>query len=511
MEFSDIFNSKFLQNPIFANLNNELRNLDINAILSDEMSIVCGDFYGIQSFIFDGLGAKNAAKVIRAKSAFVQIFTQIIAEYIARDGGLILSTNAGKFEILIHKKLEHIKYQIKHIQSQIDEFFIDNFYGLSGMNLVAFSCKEDDFKSPIKYQEMRSNIAKEIEKKKFNKFTLQTRSKVVLNYDNSITNQTLCPICNTRKIAINNHQCDICDAFINLGKALTDKNTKSISAQKLHINFVGDISIDLDDKIRSYVASKDGVIKSFEELCSNDFNAIGGFKADVDGMGAFIQNSSIKDSYLNFNMFAKNIDSFFSLYIPQIIQNEFKDSYVVFAGGDDLFIIGQWQSTLDLARRIRAEFIDFVKSKELSISFGIALFKPSRPVNYLAHHLEELLKNSKNIDGKNSITLFNSSVKWSEYIEIFDELSTLMGDLGDDDKMAFFYRILDICDMSSRLQSKFSPQDALWRSKLNYSYNRNIKSKDENILQSLNKNIAKSPKAVKMVVSELIYKRRENG
>ena len=248
-----------------------------------------------------------------------------------------VSTNAGKFEILIHKKLEHIKDQIKYIQSQIDEFFIDNFYGLSGMNLVAFSCKEDDFKSPIKYQEMRSNIAKEIEKKKFNKFTLQTRSKVVLNYDNSITNQTLCPICNTRKIAINNHQCDICDAFINLGKVLTDKNTKSISAQKLHINFVGDISIDLDDKIRSYVASKDGVIKSFEELCSNDFNAIGGFKADVDGMGAFIQNSSIKDSYLNFNMFAKNIDSFFSLYIPQIIQNEFKDSYVVFAGGDDLY------------------------------------------------------------------------------------------------------------------------------------------------------------------------------
>lgn len=65
--------------------------------------------------------------------------------------------------------------------------------------------------------------------------------------------------------------------------------------------------------------------------------------------------------------------------------------------------------------------------------------------------------------------------------------------------------------MSIRLQSKFSPQDALWRSKLNYSYNRNIKSKDENLLQSLNKNIAKSPKAVKMVVSELIYKRRENG
>lgn len=376
---------------------------------------------------------------------------------------------------------------------------------------MAFPCTKDDFTSTQKYQAMRQNLAKEIEKKKFSKFNLPNRSDIVLNYDNSITNQTLCPICNLRKIALNSYNCEICDTFVDLGKMLTDKNTKNISAKDLHINFVGDISVILDAKIHSYVANQNGVIKSFEELCDGDLNAIGAFKADVDGMGAFIQNSRIGDSYANFDMFAKNIDAFFSLYIPQIIQSEFKNSYVVFAGGDDLFIIGQWQSILELARRIRAEFMEFIRLKELSISFGIALFKPSKPVNFLAYELENLLKSSKNLDGKDAITLFNNSVKWTEYIEVYSQILGVMDNLDSDDKTAFYYRILEICDMSNRLQSKFSPQDAMWRSKLNYSYNRNIKFCDEKRLQILSHYITKSPKAVKMVVSELIYKRRDNG
>lgn len=105
MEFSEIFSAKFLNNPIFADLNQELKNFDIDVVLNENMSLVCGDFYGIQSFIFDGLSPKKAPKVIRAKSAFVQIFTLIIAKYVAKFGGMILSANAGKFEVLIPENI----------------------------------------------------------------------------------------------------------------------------------------------------------------------------------------------------------------------------------------------------------------------------------------------------------------------------------------------------------------------------------------------------------------------
>jgi len=55
---------------------------DISKLYSDEMYLISGDFYGIQKFIFDRLATKNASKVLRAKSAFIQIFTEYLARYI---------------------------------------------------------------------------------------------------------------------------------------------------------------------------------------------------------------------------------------------------------------------------------------------------------------------------------------------------------------------------------------------------------------------------------------------
>jgi CRISPR-associated protein Csm1 len=55
---------------------------DISKLYSDDMHLISGDFYGIQKFIFDRLATKNASKVLRAKSAFIQIFTEYLARYI---------------------------------------------------------------------------------------------------------------------------------------------------------------------------------------------------------------------------------------------------------------------------------------------------------------------------------------------------------------------------------------------------------------------------------------------
>ena len=71
---------------------------EIDSLLEKNMTLVVGDFWGIQSFIFDRLTTKNAAKVLRSKSAFIQIFTQVLAEYICNrlkiDKRYILTINA---------------------------------------------------------------------------------------------------------------------------------------------------------------------------------------------------------------------------------------------------------------------------------------------------------------------------------------------------------------------------------------------------------------------------------
>jgi len=511
-KFENYFNKdfKFLQD----------KQIDFNSLLNDKMMLISGDFYGIQKFIFEGLATKNASKVLRAKSAFVQLFTITLARYICHKLGIdekcIVSSNAGKFEILSPIIDDN---KIIEIQKEVNNYFITNFYGLSGMSISSINCVKDDFGNKEKYKAFRKNIADSVEAKKFQKFDLQ-HQQPILSYDVNIDNQSLCKICNIRKITHEN--CDICNMFIELGKKLVDKNAKFVSSKNdLKIVFGDfDTKIELDEKIKSFVAKDDkNKILDFDELAENarkkfdnkikGLKAIGVLKADVDGMGNYIKNSGVTDRFENFDLFSKTLDNFFSLHIPRQMAERFKNTYTVFAGGDDLFLVGSWDVILELARWIEEEFKKFVKSKELTISFGIAIAKPSTPISYLAEHTEHLLENAKAIDNKkDAISLFRETVKWSSYKEVFQKLNSEFEKLNDDDKnTAFLYRLLDFCEMSKKVKEG-DILATMWKSKLRYSFGRNNKTLGETFLEVLDNAIEKNPSETKMFLSEFIYKRR---
>jgi hypothetical protein len=83
----------------------------------EEYFLIAGDFFGIQKFIFSDIEAKFASKILRSKSAYIQIFTKIVAHYIVDkleiDQLHIITTNAGKFEILSPIMNENILKQIQ--------------------------------------------------------------------------------------------------------------------------------------------------------------------------------------------------------------------------------------------------------------------------------------------------------------------------------------------------------------------------------------------------------------
>lgn len=66
--------------------------------------------------------------------------------------------------------------------------------------------------------------------------------------------------------------------------------------------------------------------------------------------------------------------------------------------------------------------------------------------------------------------------------------------------------------MSKKLQDtneSFDPSDAMWKSKLTYSFKRNLENSSDDLLQTLLDNIQDHPKESKMAIFELIYTRRE--
>ena len=492
------------------------KQIDLNSLLNDKMMLISGDFYGIQKFIFEGLATKNASKVLRAKSAFVQLFTITLARYICHQLSIeekyIVSANAGKFEILSPVTDDT---KIVEIQKEVDKYFITNFYGLSGMSISSMNCFKDDFSNKEKYRVLRKNIADSVEAKKFQKFDLQQQQSI-LSYDANIDNQSLCKICNIRKITHEN--CDICDMFIEIGKKLVDKNAKSVSSKNdLKIVFGDfDTKIELDEKIKSYILKDThNAPETFENIAKNSckelstgIQSLGILKADVDGMGNYIKNSDVTDSFENFDLFSKTLDNFFSLHIPKQMKEKYPDTYTVFAGGDDLFLVGSWDVILELSRWIEAEFKKFVVSKELTISFGVAIAKPSTPISYLAEHTEHLLEIAKAIDGKDALSLFGETVKWKSYKEVFGKLHNEFSGLKDDEiNTAFLYRLLEFCDMSKK--AKEDPLNTMWKSKLRYSFSRNNIKLGETFFGILDNTIDNNPSETKMFLSEFIYKRRD--
>jgi len=419
------------------------------------------------------------------------------------------------------------KVELIDIQKKVDEYFLKNFYGLSCVTLCSLSCRKEDFELKEKYKAFRKKIANELEVHKFKKFNLNNRD-AVLSYDTNIDNQTLCKICNIRKTQKEN--CSICDDFIELGKKLSFEHQEElIDSDKLGIyfddNFVTDII--LDRRIKSYILFDGNSPADFKLLADNackgretGIKSLAILKADVDNMGKFLEKSDVTDSFEKFDSFSKTMDNFFSLYIPAMMKEKYPNSYTVFAGGDDLFLVGAWDEVLQMAREIELEFKSFIESdKQLSISFGIAIAKPSTPISYLADYTEKLLEDAKEIDGKDAISLFRETVKWKDYLEVY---SVLYGSLEDFDEYlntAFLYRLLELIEMSKKVKYKKDIPSTMWNSKFRYSFNRNVlekmksddsKRRAENMLELLSRLIDKKPKETKMVVNEFIYKRRES-
>ncbi|WP_407656403.1 type III-A CRISPR-associated protein Cas10/Csm1 [Malaciobacter molluscorum] len=413
------------------------------------------------------------------------------------------------------------------MQKELDKHFIKEFFALAGVNLISINTSKASLKNVNEFKVLREKLDEKLELSKYHKFDLQNQN-TILEQTEMPTNQTLCKTCGIRKVKENSEVCKTCDKFITLGKELTTKNSMKISEEKSEINIFRDYFIFFKDeedkeykslekfwKIKSYVkADKYGIPYSFDVLAEESKGAenIAILKGDVDSLGNFIKDkSNALDSYENYIYLAQTLNNFFTIKVKKLLEDTYENTYVVFTGGDDFFIIGAWNEIIKLAKDIYEEFKIFT-SEKLTLSVGVMLSKANVPISYMHTKVEELLDESKRNKGKDSITLFNETIKWQEYIKNYEILNIKLENMSEEDKKsAFFYNLLELIEMSIRVNDKnlLDIKDAMWKSKLNYSFRRNIKNQDEELFKVLNEQIEKNPKATKMIVSEFIYKRRD--
>lgn len=229
----------------------------------------------------------------------------------------------------------------------------------------------------------------------------------------------------------------------------------------------------------------------------NGIEALAVLKADVDNLG-LIFSCGIKQERLTLSRLAtlsRQMNGFFTLFIPYTLKSNaaFKNIYTVFAGGDDLFLIGPWNRIIDFAGFLKEKFNEYVcGNTDITISAGISIHKPGEPIDSISEAAESALEMSKERAsdspskdrGKDAVTIFDETVAWDGLFRLHDIRDDLEAWYADGTvNSAMLFRLNGLLEMAKqekemlRSGTGVSMEDMeclKWRSQLKYTVVRNI-------------------------------------
>ena len=163
---------------------------------------------------------------------------------------------------------------------------------------------------------------------------------------------------------------------------------------------------------------------------------IGTLRMDVDDLGRiFSEGLPFKRRTISrISTLSRLLNLFFKRYINEIAKGEVgelsqfsvvhpernfpREVVVVYAGGDDLFIVGAWHDVIEVAFDIRKAFRRFVGGDHITISAGISLNHIKHPIHIFAKDAEKAEKSSKALKGKDGLTVFSTTLKWKKWDEL---------------------------------------------------------------------------------------------
>lgn len=181
---------------------------------------------------------------------------------------------------------------------------------------------------------------------------------------------------------------------------------------------------------RHIPTDEDGAPVLFAELASQSRGdrLLGAMKADVDDLGVAVHRFLQAGGDLGtLGVFSEELDEFFAGRVAEEMRLEpWKAIYTIFAGGDDLLLVGPWNVIIDFAGHIQRAFANTVgKERGLTLSAGVSFSKPKTPIKFAAGQAEALLDQAKTEAApratapKDQCAAWGYLWKWSDHQAIF--------------------------------------------------------------------------------------------
>ena len=280
----------------------------------------------------------------------------------------------------------------------------------------------------------------------------------------------------------------------NIIRTIRDKNLEKIDIFLINHTDLGKISsmiknFDYDNLklnfgfnfISDVIPFENGFIKDFDNIAEDNKtlgdNKIGFLRMDLDNLGRIFSEGLNPSSLSRLSSLSLRLKLFFKFWINEICKGNIRiddladlnyinsiseihsgnedlfetfleriknNVYLVYASGDDLFLIGHWNDVILLSFFIREIFSNYVmKNPNLTISAGIIINHSKFPLYQGAALAGIAEERAKLNEGKNSVVVLGENYYWEE----FKELNLMKEKLYDyykfhELKKSFFHKLL---------------------------------------------------------------------
>ena len=371
---------------------------------------VGGDISGIQNFIYN-ITSRKAAVSLKGRSAWLnnymkEVCDKILAVPEIKSSALTekIYCGGGKFYLVV-PDTPSIKSEIEKIKRSTVEYLWNEHYGQLGFNLAIVEYQDEFSKN---FDEASKQFAEQ-KNRKFETLLLEQYDKFF----------------EVQKVGGKPQVCAI-TGIEGATETIDDDDNKTIVVLK-------SVAKQIEEGLKK--RKEQHITKNFNEFAKNSY--LGILRMDVDNLGAAFRPPYCKTKE-QYRQFSNGLTDFFEKRLNQIWEDKYRDwTDIIYAGGDDLFIVGRWDIVIDFAAEIQNTFTTDPKLKGCTLSGGMAIVGAKFPISKAAEMAGEAEDASKHIGNgaKNAFTFLGVTVSWKDEFDYTKKYMKQFVDLCENDNM----------------------------------------------------------------------------
>lgn len=426
--------------------------------------LIIGDLSGIQDYLFDvaNEGGQQARR-LRARSFFIQLAAECLSLRMLKAAGSakedLLFCGAGKFIIETKSLSDEQRQALEAEQRRMSEWLLSETNAQLRLALTIEQSNDDP-------QALYEQANQSLQRRKLRAWA-ETSSGENRWQPGALILRQLdkpCALCERRtgKFGDTRLVCQRCHEDLELGKelpktrwiALNETGTSTFqlpgwnvalrherpAANSDWLLHLTNSELDADsaeDRVITRALARhiprDGEDRPIEfnqlaEKAQGD-NLLAVLKSDADSLGEYFnQRLSGASNFTPLKQASREMDAFFGVTIDkEISKHDWWDIYTIFAGGDDLLLVGPWNVIFDFAAHANQMFKEKFSKHGLTLSAGMSFLKPKQPIKRTVEQAEDLLHQAKLLtapnasQSKDQFAAFGQIWKWEHHKTISEQ------------------------------------------------------------------------------------------